>query len=279
MPRYRAGETHPDLFGPVIAGLYEEAYEKIRRVGPGMVFVSDSSQRAFRNRFGDRFRFFQTTAQYVRPGVLSGEVESCPGVKPPFLLTVGALERRKNHLRVLEAYERSGLWSRGIGYVFCGARGIGAEAILERAARIPGVTPLGYVNEAQLRWLYLNGCGFVLPSLLDGFGLPPIEAAQRGLVPMVSAGGAQEEAIDGAAVLVDPLSVESLTNGLIRLVEMSEEERQTLLKRATRRGKTLTYARYISAWDKVLARNDKFEHTDGWAASDPEELAGSGEAR
>ena len=263
--------THPDLFGDGGPGLYLPAYEKIQRVGPGMVFVSDATQQAFRSRFGGRFRFMQTVAQYVRPGVLTGEMAPVPGIKGPFLLTVGALERRKNHLRVMEAYERSGLHERGISYVFCGARGLGAEAILEKAARTTGVTALGYVTEPQLRWLYHNGCGFVLPSLLEGFGLPPIEAAQRGLVPMVSAGGAQEEAIGGAAVLVEPTSTESIMQGMLRLVDMEQAERADILRRARLRGEVLTYDRYIAGWDKVLSRNAGFAHTDGWAASDPEE--------
>ncbi|MCO5964830.1 glycosyltransferase [Sinorhizobium meliloti] len=263
--------THPDLFGPTISSLYMEAYDKIRQVGPGMVFVSDSTQHAFRERYGDGFRFLQTIAQYVRPGVLGGAVEDCPGVTRPFLLTVGALERRKNHLRVIEAYEKSGLHARGINYVFCGARGIGAGNILEKASQIPGVKALGYVTEPQLRWLYRNAKGFVLPSLLEGFGLPPIEAAQRGLVSVVSAGGAQEEAIGGAAVLVDPKSIDSLVAGLVSLVDMGEDERQSILRRAVHRGSVLTYDRYIAGWDKLLQDNNRFPDTDGWASSDPEE--------
>ncbi|MBR0644498.1 glycosyltransferase [Plastoroseomonas hellenica] len=264
--------SHPELFGG--RSLYEEAYEKIRRIGPGMVFVSDASQRAFRDRYGDGFRFMQTVAQYVRPGVLTGSTEPVPGVKPPFLLTVGALETRKNHLRVLEAYAQSGLHGRGVSYVFCGSRHLGADAILERAARTPGAKALGYVTEPQLRWLYENGCGFVLPSLLEGFGLPPIEAAQRGLVPVVSAGGAQEEAIGGAGVLVDPTSVDSIMQGMLRVVDMAQPEREELLRRAAHRGRVLSYARFIAGWHKVLRRNDAFEGTDGWAASDPEEHIG-----
>ena len=264
--------THPELFGPAIHALYEEAYQKIARVGPGMVFVSDATQSAFRDRYGDDFRFFQTVAQYVRPGVLDGETAPVEGVKPPFLLTVGALERRKNHLRVLDAYAQSGLHERGVGYVFCGARGIGADAILEKAARTPGVTSLGFVTEPQLRWLYKNGTGFVLPSLLEGFGLPPIEAAQRGLVSIVSRGGAQEEAIGGAAVLVDPDSTSSIRDGMLQLVEMPESDRREILLRGQRRGAILTYGRYIQGWNRVLERNDKFIGTDGRAASDPEEL-------
>lgn len=261
--------SHPELFGG--RSLYEEAYEKIRRIGPGVVFVSDASQRAFRDRYGDRFRFLQTVAQYVRPGVLTGDVEPIASVKPPFLLTVGALEARKNHLRILDAYAQSGLSARGVSYVFCGSRHFGAEAILEKAARTPGAVALGYVTEPQLRWLYQNGCGFVLPSLLEGFGLPPIEAAQRGLVPVVSAGGAQEEAIGGAGVLVDPTSVESIRQGMLRVVDMAPSERDDLLRRAANRGRVLSYARFIAGWRRVLEHNASFAGTDGWAASDPEE--------
>ncbi|MDB5383473.1 MAG: glycosyltransferase family 1 protein [Rhodospirillales bacterium] len=263
--------SHPELFGG--RTLYQEAYEKIRRVGPGMVFVSDATQQAFRERYGKQFRFLQTVAQYVRPGVLTGSTEPVPGVEPPFLLTVGALETRKNHFRVLDAYEQSGLHTRGISYVFCGSRHHGAEAILHKASRIPGVTALGYVPEPQLRWLYQNGCGFVLPSLLEGFGLPPIEAAQSGLVPIISKGGAQEEAIGGAAVMVDPYSVESIRDAMLRVVDMPQGERQVLLRRAAHRGSVLSYDRFIAGWRRVLLRNSGFDNTDGWAASDPEETS------
>ncbi len=263
--------THPELFGPSISGLYREAYDRIQRVGPGVVFVSDASQSVFRSLYGDKFRFLQTVAQYVRPGVISGRVEPVPGISTPFLLTVGALEHRKNHIRVIEAYAKSGLHQRGIGYVFCGARGIGSTEILEAAARTPGVKALGYVTEAQLRWLYQNGSGFVLPSLLEGFGLPPLEAAQRGLVPLVSAGGAQEEAIGGAGVLVDPESVDSIREGLLRLVDMNDEQKRFYLGRATKRSEVLSYSRYIAGWNKVLTRNNRFENTNGLASEDPEE--------
>ncbi|WP_165943515.1 glycosyltransferase [Roseicella aquatilis] len=265
--------SHPELYGEERFRIYTAAYEKLRRSRCGMLFASDASQAAFRDRYGDDFRFLQTIVHYVRAGVMGGETAPVPGLKPPFLLTVGALEPRKNHRRIMEAYQRSGLWERGIGYVYCGARAEAAKEARAQAARTPGVTALGYVSEAQLRWLYENSCGFVLPSLLEGVGLPVIEAAQRGLLSVTSAGGAQEEAIGGAAVLVDPTSTASIADGLVHLVEMSGAERREMLERAQRRAKVLTYERYIGAWDKVLGRNDKFPDTDGWAASDPEEKA------
>ncbi|MBI1250728.1 MAG: glycosyltransferase [Alphaproteobacteria bacterium] len=256
--------SHPELFSWNIARLYRMAYAKIQRVGPGMVFVSDATHQAFRAHFGDQFRFMQTIIQYVRPGVTDGDMEPVHGLPPTFLLTVGALERRKNHVRVMEAYQRSGLCERGVPYVFCGARGLDSTEIMRVARRIPGVIPLGYVSEKQLRWLYAHARGFVLPSLLEGFGLPALEAAHKGLVSLVSAGGAQEECVGGGAVLVDPTNVRSIADGLIKLVDMSDDERATLLRRVQAHADKLTYDAYVESWDTLLSRNDAFPESDGW---------------
>lgn len=263
--------SHPDLFHPSVTSLYTDAYRKISQVGPGMVFISDASQSEFRALYGDRFRFMQTVALYARQDLHVGAVEPLPGVKPPFLLTVGALELRKNYPRVIEAYRESGLRERGVQYVFCGARGEGADQIEALAATTPGVKQLGYVTDPQLRWLYANAAGFVLPSLLEGFGLPIIEAAQRGLVPVVSAGGAQQEAIGPAGLFVDPLSVESIRQGMLDVVALPQAEKTRRLTLATKRASELTFDRYVRGWERVLTKNDRFADTDGWARSDPEE--------
>jgi glycosyltransferase involved in cell wall biosynthesis len=248
--------SHPELFDASTTTHYEDAYEKIRAAKPGMMFVSESSKQAFRSRYGDDFRFLCSVPLYVRPSALKGELVPIEGISPPFLLTVAALERRKNYLRVMEAYTRAGLHSRGIGYVFCGPRGNATEEILAAAAHTPGVIACPYVSESQLRWLYANATGFVLPSLLEGFGVPALEAAGAGLVPLVGGGGAQEEAIGGNGVLVDPTSVDSIVAGLETLVGMKYDERAALVARARAHAETLTLDRFLGRWQAVLENND-----------------------
>jgi glycosyltransferase involved in cell wall biosynthesis len=71
----------------------------------------------------------------------------------------------------------------------CGGPEPGFDAVIEAAGKMPGVILPGYVNDNQLRWLYTHASGFVLPSLLEGFGLPAAEAISYGLIPLLSKGG------------------------------------------------------------------------------------------
>lgn len=248
--------SHPHLFDESTTRSYEAAYTKIRSVKPGMVFVSDASRSEFQRLYGCDYRYLHVIPLYVRPAAWNGSLVPVEGVSPPYLLTVGAFEKRKNYLRVIEAYASTKLYGEGITYVLCGPRGNATEEIRALAAATPGVTALSYVSEAQLRWLYANASGFVLPSLLEGFGLPALEAAQVGLVPLVSRGGAQEEAIGGNGILVDPGSTTSVANGLQALAHMSESERAGIIGRAQAHAETLTFSRFQRSWEEVLRRND-----------------------
>jgi glycosyltransferase involved in cell wall biosynthesis len=246
--------THPDLFDASGVELYHLAYNKIATVKPGVVTVSDTTGSEYRRLYGQP-RFLTTCRLYVRNAVIKRDVEAVEGVTTPFLLTIGAMEKRKNYLRVIEAYRRSGLFEQGVSYVFGGARTPYAEEILEAARATPGVYPLGYVSDAQLRWLYRNASGFVLPSLLEGFGIPTLEAAQEGLVSIVSANTVQEEVMGGAAIMVDPLSEDSIADGMKRLLSLSAEEKDDFVTRGRAHAASIPYSRYIAGFEKILARN------------------------
>lgn len=244
--------THPDLFGSSTEASYCEAYDLIRRGRPGMVFVSEASRDAFIGVYGSDYRFLEVIPLFVRSMTSSGE-EACPaGVTGRFLLTVGALERRKNYLRTLEAFERSGLAEQGWRYVFCGPRGNAAEEITERARRTRGVVQLGYVSDAELQWLYRNAAGFVLVSLLEGFGIPALEAAQCGLVSLVGDGGAQREAVGDGALHADPLSVPAITVGLQQLTMLPPGERASRVALARGHAARLSREVFGDAWRRLL---------------------------
>nr|WP_294517386.1 glycosyltransferase family 1 protein [uncultured Rhodopila sp.] len=247
--------SHPDLFDTDTVRTYKAAYSRLQSAAPGVVFVSQASRLEFAKYFGSDFRFLHAIPLYARPVLHQGPQAPVEGVARPFLLTVAALERRKNYTRVIEAYARAGLHDKGIAYVFCGPRANASAEILAAAGRTPGVVRLPYVPDAQLRWLYANASGFVLPSLLEGFGVPALEAAGAGLVPLVSRGGAQEEAIGGNGILVDPLSVDSIAAGLTALIAMNEAERSAMVARAKAHAEAMTRDLFLQRWDAVLRDN------------------------
>jgi glycosyltransferase involved in cell wall biosynthesis len=244
--------THPALYDASTIRLYRAAYAKIKRVAPGVVFVSEASRRAFESVFRNRYRFLAVIPLYVRGGSIDGESEPVDGVGSRFLLTVGALERRKNQVMAIRAFAASGLHARGFEYVLCGARGDGATEILAQAKSTRGVRILGYVRDAQLRWLYRTATAFVLPSLLEGFGMPALEAARYGLIPILSRDSALTEAVGGLGFAVAPDSPGELSAAFREVAAMDAEQRDSLGRALIEHAASATRERFIQAWRSLL---------------------------
>ena len=124
-----------------------------------------------------------------------------------YLLFVGTLEPRKNLARLVGALRgRSDLPP----LVIAGADGWGNIEVPQTA----NVQFIGYVEDQYLGALYAGASVMCYPSLWEGFGLPILEAMAQGAPVITSIGTSTQEVAGGAAVLVDPLSEESIRNGI-----------------------------------------------------------------
>jgi len=244
--------SHPELFHAGAVTAYEKAYRKIATARPGIVFISNASRLAFDARFGMDFRFLRVISLYVRTGSLAGPSEPVPGIQRPFFLTVGALETRKNQRTAIEAFGRGGFAKRDVSYVLCGPKGAGWEEIMATAAHTPGVKVLGYVPDAQLRWLYKQASAFVLPSLLEGFGMPALEAALHGLVPIISRNSALTEAVNGVGIQVHPHSVSDIGEAMECALALDEERRNELRKALVAHAQSATRERFLGEWEYLI---------------------------
>ena len=192
----------------------------------------------------------------VTPGVGLGSVR--PGALPEglsegFLLAVGTIEPRKNYPRLLAAYRR--LKARGVTVplVVVGRVGWAYGDALEELRAEPGVCLLGHVDDATLRALYQGAAALALPSLYEGFGLPLLEAMSEGLPALVGAAGALPSLAGDAALLVDPLDVEAITDGLGRLLE-DGRLRQQLSSAGRRRAEQYSWEAAAAATWQILER-------------------------
>jgi glycosyltransferase involved in cell wall biosynthesis len=148
------------------------------------------------------------------------------GLPGRFILHVGTLEPRKNLVRLIEAYEEAvrGLGGEDVALVLAGRKGWMYEPILAAAERVNAsgsrvrVIFVDYVDDGDLPLLYNMAEVFAYPSLYEGFGLPVAEAMMSGTPTLVSGDGALEEVAGDAAVRVEATSVESIADGLRRML-------------------------------------------------------------
>jgi glycosyltransferase involved in cell wall biosynthesis len=244
--------THPQFYARGVEQLYQKVYSEIVRARPNIVFVTESSKREYERLFGQSHASARVISPAIRNESVSGGLEAVPSVIKPFLLTVGAVGARKNQLGVVRAFEGLGLGKRGVQYVICGGPEPGAEDVFAAAAATEGVVVTGYVGDDQLRWLYANAAGFVLPSFLEGFGIPAAEAVAHGLIPVVTNDGALAEVTGPAAILVDPLDEQDIRRGLSEVLALSAAETEHRLMELRRNVERFTPELAKRHWNEAL---------------------------
>jgi glycosyltransferase involved in cell wall biosynthesis len=166
------------------------------------------------------------------------------------ILFVGAIQRRKNVVRLIEAFEPV---APGWTLVLAGSTGFGAEEALERIEASPrkgDIRVLGYVTDAVLEDLYQRASVFAFPSLDEGFGMPVLDAMARGLPVLASNVSAMPEVGGDAALLVDPADTTSIAEGLRRLTE-DQAFRKRLAEQGLLRSAGFSWERTVEETWKV----------------------------
>jgi len=169
--------------------------------------------------------------------------------REPVILHVGALQTRKNIVRLVDAFETlDESWR----LVLAGAAGFGAEEILARVARSPArvrITVTGYVEPAELAAWYARATVFAFPSLDEGFGMPLLEAMAAGTPIVTSNRSALPEVAGDAALVVDPEDTAALAAALRQLTG-DAELRIELTRRGSARVQSFTWEKSVrETWD------------------------------
>jgi FkbM family methyltransferase len=134
-------------------------------------------------------------------------------------LVVGSIEPRKNHMFVLDAFDR--LWDAGVhaSLVIIGRHGWKTEDFFDRVARHRELGQrlffLRDATDSELDYAYRNSSALVIASTIEGFGLPIVEAFQRGLPVLCSDIPVFREIAEGRAVFFDLDDPSRLTSALL----------------------------------------------------------------
>lgn len=183
----------PQFFPPGYARVRNVLFPLSARRADLLTTVSPYSKERIASWYRVPAQRIEVVPNGIRPNDTKGserpahspEVASLLSSPNGYLLCVSRFEPRKNQSVLLQAYIEGGLWHRGLSLVFVGSRTLSggdfdatlAAAPPEARSRIRFLEGLSF---ADIERLYAHATAAVYPSLAEGFGMPPLEAAVAG---------------------------------------------------------------------------------------------------
>ncbi len=161
------------------------------------------------------------------------------GLVNPYLLYVGNFKPHKNLPRLLHSYAALEPSLRASTPLVLAGRDEEHRPTLLRLAGTLGIAEQvkfpGMIHDDDLPALYSSAAALVLPSLVEGFGLPALEAMRCGTPVVASNGAAIPEVVGEAGILFDPEDVPSMARAMTQVLtdaQLRERLRQQGLARA-----------------------------------------------
>ncbi len=175
----------------------------------------------------------------------------------PYLLFIGRLEERKNIVRMIEAFEMlKEKYAIPHELVLVGKPGYGYARIKQHISNSKyqnTVIEKGYVTEEE-KWVLLkNADVFLFPTLYEGFGIPVLEAQAAGVAVVTSNISSLPEVGGAGAVYVDPLSAESIAEGIQKVLS-DESVRSGIIEKALHNVNRFSWAQCAVEISQVIHR-------------------------
>ncbi|MDG9925176.1 MULTISPECIES: glycosyltransferase family 1 protein [unclassified Pseudomonas] len=195
--------THPQFCDAGLTKVFERWFDWIARTADGFVCISRTVEQDVRHavnarqgaevadsRLYDHFYLGSELDLATRDTQLDPALQEVFSGSMPVYLMVSTIEPRKNHAYLLDAFER--LWARGVEARLCiiGKVGWKSEELVGRIQHHPELNRRLFIfnrlNDSGLEYAYAHARALVFPSHAEGFGLPLVEAMQRGVPVMAS---------------------------------------------------------------------------------------------
>ena len=170
-----------------------------------------------------------------------------------YFVFIGALHPRKNVVRLLKAFVEFKSSSSTIGLdikmIIVGEKMFKSEDIKKQFSTMKynhDVIFTGRLSAVELSKVLASALALTFVPLFEGFGIPVVEAFYSGTPVLTSNVTSLPEVAGDAALLVNPFSVDEITNAMLRLAS-DEDLRQQLIEKAKVQRQKFT-------WDKTAEK-------------------------
>lgn len=196
--------THPEFCHEGLVVVFQRWFEWVGRTADGFMAISKTIRDQAANyvhqgiagaepqnhQWFDYFHLGSELDLSVKNSIVRKHVKKVFQNNHPVYLMVGTIEPRKNHDYLIDAFNL--LWKNGLDVNLCfvGKVGWKCQALIERVKTHTAygrrLFMFNDLSDAELEYCYSKSRSLVFPAYVEGFGLPLVEAMQRGLPAMAS---------------------------------------------------------------------------------------------
>ncbi|HAI73834.1 MAG TPA: hypothetical protein DCS28_02365 [Candidatus Moranbacteria bacterium] len=172
-----------------------------------------------------------------------------------FILFIGRLEKRKNILGIIKAFEiLKEKYKIPHKLILAGNFGYGEEEIknkIEKSEYKKGIALAGFVTDEEKWRLLKNADVFLFPTFYEGFGLPILEAQSAGAPVITSNISSLPEVADGSAFLIDPNNYDEIAEAAYKIIS-DKNLRNDIIKKGFENVKRFSWEKCASEIARIL---------------------------
>ena len=142
--------------------------------------------------------------------------------KSPYFLIVGTIEPRKNHKRIISAFNQfCSLTKLKYRLVIAGGEGwkTNIRRLIVSSPYSDQIEYLGYCDRDEISRLMSTATALLYVSEGEGFGMPVLEALQQGCPVITSTSSSMQEILGGSGIFVDPQSIRDITQAMLQMTK------------------------------------------------------------
>ena len=248
---------HPERFSKTKAAYLSWAIPRSIRRADVVIGVSDRVSERLRSGFPiDPQKVFT-----VSSGVAAVAQAPPASANPPTILYPAATYPHKNHLVLIEAFEKLADHHPEVRLVLTGGAGRAETQVATAVANSPHTSRIdrtGRVPENELVQRMAAATVLAFPSSYEGFGLPVLEAMALGVPVVVGADTPAADLVAEPAQMIDPTDANAWAEALALLISEPNQRHQAALQGLARAQTHLweySAAQLEQAWRRLLASN------------------------
>lgn len=193
-------------------------FKRIAKISDHVIAITQNTKHEYQEFSGILDN--KISVIYEAAEVYKGELEPCQVPFKEFIMYVGQQPDYKNIPRLAEAHQKLLVSHPDLGLVLVGRMNDAVQRnkdLFEKRG-YKNIHFTGFLPDSQRDWLFTQTRAYVFPSLMEGFGLPPLEAMAYGTPVVSSNASCLPEVLGDAAEYFDPLNIDDMAATIDKVI-------------------------------------------------------------